>query len=232
MLINHRSVIRGLDPRIHPLRNGTDCRVKPGNDALRQPLLIALMLVLASAGVAPAQDGRSSPLTAVVCPKVNFTGFSVGSEKVRIPERMWWDADKQSYFIQGPELARRFIYPDAKRPLSELKSDSAHVYQIPLNKKVELVNQDVCRPRVEISAECQMAPVPGAPAQPALVFSAEYYDECEQQPTHVVIRIEKLSVGTRTGIQFSFYNAFRNIYDSGMDVLEGENVFNMGYRLK
>jgi hypothetical protein len=34
--LNVKSVIRGLDPRIHPLNkklsNMTDCRVKPGND--------------------------------------------------------------------------------------------------------------------------------------------------------------------------------------------------------
>jgi hypothetical protein len=199
---------------------------------MRRPLPISLMLMLVHVGMAPAQGVERGAMTAGLCPNINFTGFSLGSEKVQVPERMWWDAEKQSYFIQGPELARRFLYPDAKRPLAELKSDVGHVYQIAIDKKVDLVNQDVCRPRVEISVECQIAAVPGALSQPALIFTAAYYDECEQKSTQVVIRIEKLSVGTRTGIQFSFYNVFRDVYDSGMDVFEGENVFNMGYRLK
>jgi hypothetical protein len=33
ILIHHWSVIRRLDPRVRPLRNRMDCRVKPGNDA-------------------------------------------------------------------------------------------------------------------------------------------------------------------------------------------------------
>jgi hypothetical protein len=199
---------------------------------MRQRPLIASLLILARVGIAPAQGGESSAVTAPLCPNINFTGYSLGSEKVQVSEGMWWDAEKQSYFIQGPELARRFLYPDAKRPLSELKSDLTHIYQIPIEKKVTLVNQDVCRPTVEISAECQIAAIPGALSQPALIFTAVYYDHCEQKPVQVVLRIEKLNVGTRTGMQFSFYNSFRNVYDSGMDVFEGENVFNMGYRLK
>jgi hypothetical protein len=196
-------------------------------------LFVALTLFAVHVGAVPAQGAESGgAVTATLCPNVNFTGFSVGSEKVQSPERIWWDAEKRSYFIQGPELARRFLYPDATRPLAELKSDFAHIYQIPIEKKVTVVNQDVCRPRVEISAECQIAVVPGSLSQPSLIFTAEYYDECEQKPVQVVIRLEKLNVGTRTGIQFSFYNSFRNVYDSGMDVFEGENVFNMGYRLR
>jgi hypothetical protein len=113
-----------------------------------------------------------------------------------------------------------------------MKSDLAYVYQIPVDKKFTLVDQDYCRPKVEISSACQMAVVPGALSQPALVFTAEYYDECTQKPVQVVIRVEKLSIGARTGIQFSFYNSFRKVYDSGMDIFEGEDVFNMGYRLK
>jgi hypothetical protein len=30
-------VMPGLDPGIHPLRKTMDCRVKPGNDARREP---------------------------------------------------------------------------------------------------------------------------------------------------------------------------------------------------
>jgi hypothetical protein len=30
--------MRGLDPRIHLLAKKMDCRVKPGNDAEREPL--------------------------------------------------------------------------------------------------------------------------------------------------------------------------------------------------
>jgi hypothetical protein len=145
---------------------------------------------------------------------------------------MWWDARRRSYFIQGPEFAMRFLYPEAKRPLAELKSDSAHVYQIPVDGKITVADQDFCRPQIEISSECQMAAVPGAISQPALVFTAGYYDQCSRKQVQTIIRAEKLSVGNRTGIQFSFYNSFRNVYDSGMDVFEGENVVNMGYRLK
>ena len=95
-----------------------------------------------------------------------------------------------------------------------------------------MVDQDVCRPKIEISGRCEIAAVPGAGSQPAFVFTAEYQDECDQKPVHVAVRIEQLKVGARTGVQFSFFNAFRQIYNSGMDVYEGENVVNPGYRLK
>jgi hypothetical protein len=194
--------------------------------------LIGLMLVLVGAGAASAQAQDGGAATAGLCPSLSFTGFSVGAENAHVPERMWWDAEKQSYFIQGPELAMRFLYPDEKRPLAELKSDPAYIYRIPVDRKLMRVDQDVCRPKVEISSTCQMAAVPGALSQPALIFTATYFDECEQKPAQVAIRVEKLIGIGRTGIQFSFYNAFRHAYDSGMDIYEGENVFNMGYRLK
>jgi hypothetical protein len=199
---------------------------------MRRPVLIVLTSLVVQAGPAFAQSGETSAAIAGLCPNVDFNGFSVGSEKAHVPEKMWWDAGKQSYFIQGPQLALRFLYPDANRPLSEIKSDLAHIYQIPVGSKLTLANQDYCRPKIEISSECQMAVVPGAISQPAFVFRAEYYDECEQKPVQVVIRVEKLNIPGRSGIQFSFYNPFRQVYDSGMDVYEGENVFNMGYRLK
>ena len=199
---------------------------------MRRPLLTGLMALLVQAGMEPARAEDSGAVTTSLCPNIDFNGFSVGSDKVHVPERIWWDAQKRSYFIQGPELALRFLHPDTKRPFEEMKSDLAYVYQIPVDKKFTLVDQDYCRPKVEISSACQMAVVPGALSQPALVFTAEYYDECTQKPVQVVIRVEKLSIGARTGIQFSFYNSFRKVYDSGMDIFEGEDVFNMGYRLK
>ena len=33
------AVTRGLDPRVHLLRKEMDCRVKPGNDAERSPIV-------------------------------------------------------------------------------------------------------------------------------------------------------------------------------------------------
>jgi hypothetical protein len=214
---------------LHKLPILLACRDK---DQMRRALLMALVPLVIQAGMAPARAEDSGAATVGLCPNINFTGFSVGSDKVHVAERMWWDAQQRSYFVQGPGLALRFLYPDGKRPLAGMKSDPAYVYQIPIDKTLTLVDQDSCRPKVEISSQCQLAAVPGASSEPALIFTAEYYDECNQKPVQVVIRVEKLSVGARTGIQFSFYNSFRNIYDSGMDVFEGENVFNMGYRLK
>jgi len=204
---------------------------------MRQPVLVALISVALisvslQVATAPARTAETGADTVGICPDVNFTGFSVGPEKGRVPEKMWWDAEAKSYFIQGPELAMRFLYPEVKRPLSEIKSDAAHIYRIPVDKTLTVVDQDVCRPKIEISSECQIAAVPGSTSQPAFVFTAEYYDECDQKPAQVVIRIEKLNVGGRMGIQFSFYNSFRKVYDSGMDIFAGENVVNMGYRLK
>jgi len=125
----------------------------------------------------------------------------------------------------------RFLYPEAKRPLAELKSDLAHVYQIPVDNRITVA--------IRISATANRdffgmpdSRGPGALSQPALIFTAGYYDQCTRKQVQTIIRVEKLSVGNRTGIQFSFYNSFRNVYDSGMDIFEGENVVNMGYRLK
>jgi hypothetical protein len=199
---------------------------------MRPRLLMVLMSLLLQVGMAPARAEDDGAATAALCPNIGFNGFSLGSDKVHVPERMWWDVQQRSYFIRGPVMALRFLYPDGNRPFADMKSDPAHVYQIPVDKKLTLVDQDFCRPNIEISSQCQMAAVPGSLSQPALIFTAKYYDECDQKPVQVVIRVEKLGVGARTGIQFSFYNTFRNVYDSGMDVFEGENVFNMGYRLK
>jgi hypothetical protein len=197
---------------------------------MRPPrLIIAILLVLNAA--LPCR-GEASVGTAALCPAIDFSGFSQGPDKARVPERMWWEPATRSYFIKGPELALRFLYPDPTRPLAEIKSDPAHVYQVAIDKAVSLVGQDACRPKIEISASCEMAAVPGAASQPAFVFTAAYYDECEQKSVQVTIRTEPLDVGGHAGISFSFYNAFRGVYDSGMDLLEGEDVVNMGYRLK
>jgi hypothetical protein len=199
---------------------------------MRQRLFVASTLILFQVGLAPARAAESSFSTVGLCPNINFSGFSVGSENAHVVEKIWWDAEQKSYFIQGPELAQRFLYPDEQHPVSQLKSDLTYVYKIPVDQKLTRVDENICRPKVEISSECQIAPVASSLSQPALIFTAQYYDECERTPTQIVIRIEKLTVGSRTGIQFSFYNAFRKIYDAGMDVFDGNNVFNMGYRLK
>jgi len=199
---------------------------------MRQRLFVASTLILIQVGLAPARAAEGGLSTVALCPDINFSGFSVGSENAHIVEKIWWDAEQKSYFIQGPELAQRFLYPDEQHPVSQLKSDLAYVYKIPVDKKLTRVNENICRPKVEISSECQIAAVAGSLSQPALIFTAQYYDECERAPTRIVIRIENLTVGDRSGIQFSFYNAYRQVYDAGMDVFEGNNVFNMGYRLK
>jgi hypothetical protein len=143
-----------------------------------------------------------------------------------------WDAAHRSYLLRGPELAQRFLYPEPKRTLAELKSDPAHVYELPVDRTVTLLDQDICRRRVEISGRCEIAAVPGAASQPAYVFTAAYQDDCDQKPVQVAVRVEPLTVGARKGIQLSFFNAFRQVFDSGMDVYDGENVVNPGYRLK
>jgi hypothetical protein len=190
------------------------------------PFAAALLLIAASP--APAEDA----ITAALCPAIDFTGFSTGAGNARVEEKLRWDAARRSYVIQGPQLAQRFLYPDPKRTLAQLKSDPARVYELPVDQTITVLDQDFCRPKIEISGRCEMAAVPGAASQPAFVFTAEYQDDCEQKPVQVAVRVERLTVGTRTGIQLSFFNAFRQIYDSGMDVYEGENVVNPGYRLK
>jgi hypothetical protein len=185
-------------------------------------------LLLTGASPAPAEDA----VTVTLCPALDFTGFSTGAGNTRVEEKLRWDAARRAYLIQGPELAQRFLYPDPKATLAQLKSDPAHVYELPVDRTVALLDQDVCRPKIEISGRCEMAAVPGAASQPAFVVTAEYQDDCDQKPVEVAVRIEQLKVGTRTGIQLSFFNAFRQIYDSGMDVYDGENVVNPGYRLK
>jgi hypothetical protein len=179
-------------------------------------------------GASPAQAQDATAL----CPTIDFTGFSNAAGNARVEEKLRWDAARRSYLIQGPELAQRFLYPDTKRTLAALKSDPAHVYELPVDRTITMLDQDVCRPKIEISGRCEIAAVPGAASQPAYVFTADYQDECDQKPVEVAVRVEQLTVGARTGIQFSFFNAFRQIYDSGMDVYEGENVVNPGYRLK
>jgi hypothetical protein len=190
------------------------------------PLLMALLL----AGASPV--AAEEAVTAPLCPAIDFTGFSTGVGTARVDEKLRWDAARRSYVIQGPELAQRFLYPDPKASLAQLKSDPAHVYELPVDRTVTVLDQDVCRPKIEISGRCEIAAVSGAASQPAFVFTAEYQDDCDQKPVRVAVRVEQLEVGARTGIQFSFFNAFRQIYDSGMDVYEGENVVNPGYRLK
>ncbi len=197
---------------------------------MKTPRLMIATLLALHAGALPCRGEDAA--TAALCPAITFSGFSGAAGQPRVPERLWWDRAKRSYFIQGPELALRFLYPDPTQPLAELKSDPAHVYEIAIDRAVTLVGQDTCRPKIEISASCEMAAVPGAPSQPAFVFTAAFYDECEQKPVQVTIRTEPLDVGTRAGISFSFYNPFRGVYDSGMDLFEGEDVVNLGYRLK
>lgn len=199
---------------------------------MRAPLRIALMFIVTTSVSGPASAADRDPDTTARCPGINFSGFSLGADNVHVAERMWWDTDKRSYFIQGPVLAMRFSYPDQERSLSELKSDLGYVYAIPVDRMLTRMDQDVCRPKVEISAQCQMARVPGALSEPALIVTAQSYDECNRQPVQNVVRVKKLIVGARTGIEFAFYNSFNQSYDSGMDVFDGENVFNMGYRLK
>jgi hypothetical protein len=190
------------------------------------PFVVASLVVGASP--AWAQDAVTTDL----CPAIDFTGFSTGAGNARVEEKLRWDAAHRSYVIQGPELAQRFLYPDPKRTLAQLQSDPAHVYELPLDRTVTVLDQDVCRPKIEISGRCEIAAVPGAASQPAFVFTAEYQDDCDQKPVQVAVRVEQLKVGARTGVQLSFFNSFRQIYDSGMDVYEGENVVNPGYRLK
>jgi hypothetical protein len=189
-------------------------------------IVVALLLTGASSAVAEDAD------TVALCPALDFTGFSNTAGNARVEEKLRWDAARRSYVIQGPELAQRFLYPDPEATLAQLKSDPAHVYELPVDRTVTLLDQDVCRPKIEISGRCEMAAVPGAASQPAFVFTAEYQDDCDQKPVEVAVRIEQLKVGARTGIQLSFFNAFRQIYDSGMDIYDGENVVNPGYRLK
>lgn len=191
-------------------------------------MLFAVASLLAGASPVTAEEA----VTVALCPAIDFTGFSIGAGNARVEEKLRWDAARRSYVIQGPELAQQFLYPDPKGSLAELKSDPAHVYELPVDRNVTLLGQDVCRPKIEISGRCEIAAVPGAGSQPAFVFTAEYQDDCDQKPVKVAARVEQLKVGARTGIQFSFFNAFRQIYNSGMDVYDGENVVNPGYRLK
>jgi hypothetical protein len=190
------------------------------------PFTVASLLIVASP--APAEDA----VTTALCPAIDFAGFSTGAGGAPIDEKLRWDAARRSYLLQGPELAQRFQYPDPKGTLAQLKSDPAHVYELPVDRTVTVLDQDFCRPKIEISGRCEIAAVPGGASQPAYVFTAEYQDDCEQKPVEVTMRVERLMVGARKGIQFSFFNAFRQIYDSGMDVYDGENVVNPGYRLK
>jgi hypothetical protein len=190
------------------------------------PFVVASLLI--AAPPASAQDAD----TVALCPALDFSGFSNGAGNVRVAETLRWDPVRRSYLLQGPELAQRFLYPDPTRSLAELKSDPAHVYELPVDRTVSVLDQDVCRPKIEISGRCEIAAVPGGASQPAFVFTAEYQDDCDQKPVEVAVRVERLTVGARSGVQFSFFNAFRQIYDSGMDVYDGENVVNPGYRLK
>jgi hypothetical protein len=195
---------------------------------VKPSVLFVVASLLIGASPAPAQDADTTAL----CPAIDFTGFSTGAGSARIAEKLRWDAARRSYLIQGPELAQRFLYPDPKRTLAELKSDPAHVYVLPVDRTIDVLDQDVCRPKIEISGRCEIAAVPGGASQPAFVFTVEYQDDCDQKPVQIAVRVEQLTVGARTGIQFSFFNGFRQIYASGMDVYEGENVVNPGYRLK
>jgi hypothetical protein len=192
-------------------------------------VLFVMAPLLIGASSAPAQDDAD---TTALCPAIDFTGFSTGAGNARIEEKLRWDAARRSYLVQGPELAQRFLYPDPKRTLAQLKSDPAHVYELPVDRTVSVLDQDICRPKIEISGRCEIVAVPGAASEPAYVFTADYQDDCDQKPVQVAVRVEQLTVGARKGIQLSFFNAFRQIYDSGMDIYEGENVVNSGYRLK
>jgi hypothetical protein len=191
-------------------------------------LPFVVVSLLFGAAAAPAQDADTTAL----CPAIDFAGFSNGAGNVRVAESLRWDPAQRSYLLQGPELAQRFLYPDPKQTLAALKSDPAHVYALPVDRTVTLLDQDVCRPKIEISGRCEIAAVPGGTSQSAFVFTAEYQDDCDQKPVQVAVRVERLTVGARTGVQFSFFNAFRQIYESGTDVYDGENVVNPGYRLK
>jgi hypothetical protein len=196
---------------------------------VRPSVLFVMAPLLIGASSAPAQDDAD---TTALCPAIDFTGFSTGAGNARIEEKLRWDAARRSYLVQGPELAQRFLYPDPKRTLAQLKSDPAHVYELPVDRTVSVLDQDICRPKIEISGRCEIVAVPGAASEPAYVFTADYQDDCDQKPVQVAVRVEQLTVGARKGIQLSFFNAFRQIYDSGMDIYEGENVVNSGYRLK
>jgi hypothetical protein len=192
-------------------------------------MLFVMAPLLIGASSAPARDDAD---TTAFCPAIDFTGFSTGAGNVRVEEKLRWDAARRSYLVQGPELAQRFLYPDPKRTLAQLKSDPPHVYELPVDRTVSVLDQDVCRPKIEISGRCEIAAVPGAASEPAYVFTADYQDDCDQKPVQVAVRVEQLTVGARKGLQLSFFNAFRQIYDYGMDIYEGENVVNSGYRLK
>jgi hypothetical protein len=192
-------------------------------------MLLVMAPLLIGASSALAQDDAD---TTALCPAIDFTGFSTGAGNARVEEKLRWDAARRSYLVQGPELAQRFLYPDPKRTLAQLKSDPAHVYELPVDRTVSVLDQDICRPKIEISGRCEIAAVPGAASAPAYVFTADFQDDCDQKPVQVAVRVEALTVGARKGIQLSFFNAFRQIYDSGMDIYDGDNVVNSGYRLK
>jgi hypothetical protein len=192
-------------------------------------MFLVMASLLIGASPASAQDDAD---TMALCPAIDFSGFSTGAGNARVEEKLRWDATRRSYLVQGPELAQRFLYPEPKLTLAKLKSDLAHVYELPVDRTVSVLDQDVCRPKIEISGRCEIAAVPGGASQPAYIFTADYQDDCDQKPVQVAVRVEQLTVGARKGIQLSFFNAFRQIYDSGMDIYDGENVVNSGYRLK
>jgi hypothetical protein len=192
-------------------------------------MLLVMAPLLIGASSAPAQDDAD---TTALCPAIDFAGFSTGAGNARVEEKLRWDAARRSYLVQGPELAQRFLYPDPKQALAQLTSDPAHVYELPVDRTLSVLDQDICRPKIEISGRCEIADVPGAASEPAYVFTADFQDDCDQKPVQVAVRVEQLTVGARKGIQLSFFNAFRQIYDSGMDIYDGDNVVNSGYRLK
>jgi hypothetical protein len=209
-----------LTPRRHPQAASSAASLSgnPAGNPVRPSVLFVMAPLLIGVSSAPAQDDAD---TTALCPAIDFTGFSTGAGNARIEEKLRWDAARRSYLVQGPELAQRFLYPDPKR-----------VYELPVDRTVSVLDQDICRPKIEISGRCEIVAVPGAASEPAYVFTADYQDDCDQKPVQVAVRVEQLTVGARKGIQLSFFNAFRQIYDSGMDIYEGENVVNSGYRLK
>ena len=162
-----------LTPEAAPLRRPVrrpHYRGNPAGNPVRLSLLLVMASLLIGTSSASSQDDAD---TTALCPAIDFTGFSTGAGNARVEETLRWDAARRSYLVQGPELAQRFLYPDPKRTLAQLKSDPAHVYELPVDRTVSVLDQDICRPKIEISGRCEIAAVPGAASQPAYVFTAD-----------------------------------------------------------
>lgn len=96
------------------------------------------------------------PSTGASCPAIDLKGISKGMDGKDVEERIWWVSSDNAYYIQGPQLAMRFSYPNDPGDPSELQHDLKHIYKIVVDDPSPIGRKDFCNVEQKMVAHCEM----------------------------------------------------------------------------